>query len=184
MRERVVADCTGLPVPSLLLHSRLFLVAFPCARVLNCKCVNCQLSDCQTESACPIALPPAPSSPPSLLSLLSLLPTLSDGTRVCAAMGLPAAWGMLSHLLQFLGHFSYSLSAINAAICKSNPSTPYLMPLSAPLPAITPTSVINHAPCSKCSGGVSLSLRSLSIYLLWLLNEKGEGGEEEEEVPG
>lgn len=182
MRERVVADCTGLPVPSLRLHSRLFLVAFPCARVLNCKCVNCQLSDCQTESPYPIALPPAPSSPPSLLSPL---PTLSDGTRVCAAMGLPAAWGMLSHLLQFLGHFSYSLSAINAAICKSNPITPNLIPLSAPPAAITPTSVINHAPCSKCSGGVSLSPSlSLSVYLLWVLNEEGEGGEEGEEVPG
>lgn len=162
MRERVVADCTGLPVPSLLLHSRLFLVAFPCARVLNCKCVNCQLSDCQTESAYPIALPPAPSSPPSLLSLL---PTLSDGTRVCAAMGLPAAWGMLSHLLQFLGHFSYSLSAINAAICKSNPSTPYLIPLTAPSPCHYPNLCHKSRTMQQVLWGrLSVSL-SLSVCL-------------------
>lgn len=69
-------------------------------------------------------------------------PTLTDATRVlhlgtewACGRGLPVAWGMLSHLLQFLGHFSYSLSAINAAICKSNPSFPtslHVLPLSPP----------------------------------------------------
>lgn len=77
--------------PSLLLA----LVAFPCARVLNCKCVNCQLSDCQTESAYPIALPPAP-----LLVSSFHCPsaTMTDGTRVC---GNGAACGM-GHVVPFV----------------------------------------------------------------------------------
>lgn len=122
-------------------------------------------------------------TPLLLLFQHSPFPTLTDATRVlhlgtqerererewASGRRLPVAWGMLSHLLQFLGHFSYSLSAINAAICKSNPSFPtsllvLLLLFSPPPPAITPTSVINHAPCSKCSGGVSLAV-SLSLSL-------------------
>lgn len=142
MRERVVADCTGLPVPSLLLHSRLFLVAFPCARVLNCKCVNCQLSDCQTESAYPIALPPAPSSPPSLLSLLSPLPTLSDGTRVCVLQ-----WGCLRHgaccpiCCNFLGTFLILCLQLTLQFVKVTPAPPTSSPsLLPPLPLPQPLS--------------------------------------------
>lgn len=139
MRERVVADCTGLPVPSLLLHSRRFLVAFPCARVLNCKCVNCQLSDCQTESAYPIALPPAPSSPPSLLSLLSLLPTLSDGTRVCVLQ-----WGCLRHgaccpiCCNFLGTFLILCLQLTLQFVKVTPAPPTSSPSLLPSPCHYP----------------------------------------------
>lgn len=164
MRERVVADCTGLPVPSLLLHSRLFLVAFPCARVLNCKCVNCQLSDCQTESAYPIALPPAPSSPPPSY-LFFLFSPLCQTALVCVLQ-----WGCLRHgaccpiCCNFLGTFLSLCLQLTLQFVKVTPAPPTSTP-SAPPAAITPTSVINHAPCSKCSGASLCFPLSLSVCL-------------------
>lgn len=132
----------------------------------------CQLSTFRLPNGISIPHCTAPSpQPPALLPpscLFFLFSPLCQTALVCVLQR-----GCLRHgaccpiCCNFLGTFLILCLQLTLQFVKVTPAPLTSSPSLLPLPAITPTSVINHAPCSKCSGGVSLPLSlSLSVYLL------------------
>lgn len=137
----------------------------------------CQLSTFRLPNG--ISIPHCTAPSPSSCLFFPLPLCHHDRRHSCVRQ-----WGCLWHgaccpiCCNFLGTFLILCLQLTLQFVKVTPAPPTTPPSASPLAlpplpsAITPTSIINHAPCSKCSGGVSLSL---SLCLLRLLNGD-EGG--------